>query len=195
MKKALKYLLYGLIALVVGAILGIGSAFIAIEGSIASLSVNNGPWFTNLAIGSEQASPHLRAAIALHGLLALSQSETIYFTALNDSAGNPLDGNCTYVVKGKAPDARWWSITVYGADDFLIPNDLNRYSYNMNNITFDSNGVFTIYVSKNQQPGAWLPLGNETKFSLSLRMYNPSQSVRDHPDKIELPTITKEGCK
>lgn len=195
MKKTVKYLISGLVALVVGTVLGVASAGIAIEGVIFSTAINNGPWMTNLSIGSEQASPYVRAAIALHGLLALRQSETIYYTAFKDSTGNPLDGNCTYKVQGKAPDARWWSITPYGADDYLIPNDLKRFSYNMNNVTYDSSGIYTIYVSRDQQSGAWLPLGNQVEFSLSLRLYNPGQSVRDNPDKIELPIIIKENCK
>jgi hypothetical protein len=40
-----------------------------------------------------------------------------------------------------------------------------------------------------------LPLGDQKTFSLSLRLYNPGQLIRAHPDIVELPHIVKEGCK
>lgn len=195
MKETAKLVVSGVAALILGLFLGVASAMLAIEEVIRSTAIDNGPWMTNLTIGSEKASPYVRAATALHGLLALRQPEAIYYTALTDSKGSPLDGRCTYKVQGKAPDARWWSITTYGNDDYLIRNDLNRYSYNMSNVTYDANGMFAIYISRDPQSGAWLPLGTESKFSLCLRLYNPGQSVRDNPGKIELPVIVKEGCK
>jgi hypothetical protein len=194
MKKPIKITLIVLAVLILGVGIGIGSAILGFDGVALASSVSNGPWQTNLAVGSEKADPYLRAAIAVHGLLALRQSETIYYTAYKDSDGNPLNANCTYKIQGKALDARWWSVTVYGGDEFLIPN-VNRYSYNMNNVTYDSTGTYTFYVSKTEQPGAWISLDNQDKFSLSLRLYNPGQSVRSNPGKVELPKIIKESCK
>ena len=44
------------------------------------------------------------------------------------TAADALDGDCRYEIAGRDPDTRWWSVTAYGADDFLIPNSANRYS-------------------------------------------------------------------
>ncbi|MGD0856348.1 MAG: DUF1214 domain-containing protein [Dehalococcoidia bacterium] len=194
MKRSVKVVLVVLAILVLGFGLGIGSAVLGFDAVALAGFVNNGPWQTNLAIGNEKADPYLRAAIAVHGLLALSQSETIYYTALKDSDGGLLNADCTYRIEGKAPDARWWSITAYGADELLIPN-VECYSYSMNNLTPDSNGVYTVYVSKTRHSGAWLPLGDQPGFSLSLRLYNPGPSVHSNPGKVVLPQIIKEGCK
>ncbi len=45
-------------------------------------TVRNGPWETSLAVGSAQSGPYLRAYVAVHGLLALNRSETIYYNAI-----------------------------------------------------------------------------------------------------------------
>jgi hypothetical protein len=183
MKKVFKILIAALIAIVLGS--AIGSAY----------SIKNGPWQTSLAVGSEDANLYTRASVAVHALLALKQSETVYYTAYKDDNGDPLNGNYVYRIEGKNPDARWWSITIYGADDFLIPNELNRYSYNMNNVTYNADGVYTIYLSRTQRSGNWLPLGNQNKFSLSLRLYNPGSTVLSNPATVELPHIIKEGAR
>ncbi|MCX6005264.1 MAG: DUF1214 domain-containing protein [Chloroflexi bacterium] len=192
MKKVFKILIAALIAIVLGSAIGIGSAFVAYDAVASAYSIKNGPWQTSLAVGSEQANPYTRAAVAVHALLALKQSETIYYTAYRDDNGDPLSGNYVYRIEGKNPDARWWSITVYGADDFLIPNELNRYSYNMNNATYNEDGFYNIYLSRTQRSGDWLPLGNQNKFSLSLRLYNPGSTALNNPATVELPHIIKE---
>jgi hypothetical protein len=179
---------------VLGAGLGVGSAVLGIVSVYRVGGINNGAWETNLAVGSENAHPYLRAAVAIGGLLALRPSETVYYTAFKDSDGNPLNADCTYRIEGKAPDSRWWSFTAYGEDGFFIPN-AERFSYNMDTLKPDANGIYTVYVSKTRHAGAWLPLGNEKTFSLSLRLYNPGQSVLNNPATVQLPRIIKESCK
>ncbi len=195
MKKPVKIILGVLIALILGSGIGFGSAVWAFEGGANSGGVINGPWRTNLAAGSQQADLYTRTWIAVHGLLALNQSETIYYSAYTDDSGQLLSGDSVYRIEGKAPDARWWSITLYGTDDFLVPNDLNRYSYSGNSVTYDQNGKFTIYIAKTQKPGDWLPLGDQKRFALSLRLYNPGESIRKNPATVELPLIIREVGK
>jgi hypothetical protein len=194
-KKPAKIILGILVALVLGSAIGIGSAILVFEGGVNASSFSNGPWRTNLAAGSQQADIYTRAWIAIHGLFALNQSETIYFQASTDDTGQPLSVDSVYRIEGKAPDSRWWSITVYGADDFLIPNELNRYSYSGNSVKYGPDGKFTIFLSSVQKPGDWLPLGNQRKFNLSLRLYNPGESIRKSPTTVELPRIIREGGK
>jgi hypothetical protein len=195
MKKPVKILVAVLIALVLGTAIGIGSAVYAYDSVASVRSITNGPWQTNLTYGSEEAGPYIRAATAAHGLLALKQSETIYYSAYTDDNGRPLSSEFDYQIEGKMPDARWWSITVYGSDDFLIANQVNRYSCNANNVTCDPGGKFTVYISKTQKPGLWVPLGDQKKFFMTLRLYNPGQTVRNSPGTVELPHIAREVSK
>jgi hypothetical protein len=194
MKRPLKIILVVLSILVLGVGLGVGSAALGLYSVYRVGSISNGAWTTSLATGSEKADPYNRALVAVGGLLALNPSEVMYYSADKDSNGNPLNADCTYKVEGKAPDARWWSVTVYGADGYLIP-DTERYSYSLTDLTPDSNGVYTIYLSKSRHSGAWLSLGNEKTFNLSLRLYNPWQSVRSNAGTVELLRVIKEDCK
>jgi hypothetical protein len=195
MTKPIRVILGILVALILGSGIGVGSAVLAYEVGGDIRDAANGPWRTNLGAGSEHADMYTRCWVAVHELLALRQDETIYYSASVDDGGQPLSGDNIYRIEGKAPDARWWSITAYGADDFLIPNDLNRYSYSGNNLSFDSSGKFVIFCSKTQHAGTWLPLGEQKKFTLFMRLYNPGDSIRKNPATVELPHITREVGK
>jgi hypothetical protein len=120
--------------------------------------VSDGPWRTSHYAGSRESSPYLRAYIAVHGLLALGREETIYYTAADDSEGQTLDGNCSYRVEGRDRPARWWSITAYGADDFLIPNPADRYSVSVNSVARRADDTFAVTLSKKQAEGDWIPV-------------------------------------
>ena len=175
MKKPLKYFLASAIALVLGGAIGYGSGVWAYDFVYESASLKNGPWFTNLTVGSQEAG--------------------IYYTAYADEDGEPLRGDCDYTIEGNDLDARWWSITVYGDDDFLIPNDGNRYSYNGKNVTYDADGRYTIHLSRVAKEGDWLPAGNEERLSLWLRLYDPRPAFYESASTVELPRIVREECR
>ena len=181
-----------LAAIALGVALGLFVTWNALfRGASMGGDVADGPWRTSLLTGSNQSGMGLRAKVALHGLFALNSSETIYYTATADSSGRKLDGACRYRIDGRDPPTRWWSITAYGADDFLIPNAGNRYSVSMNSVTRDKTGAFSVHVSPRPSdeiataPGA---------FSLTLRLYNPAPQVAADPAHVALPTISRESC-
>jgi hypothetical protein len=98
-------------ALAVGIVLGLFATWATVIRGTMGGGVSDGPWRTSLYTGSSEGGPYLRAHIAVHGLLALSREETIYYTAADDGEGNVLDGNCAYRIEGRDPPTRWWSIT------------------------------------------------------------------------------------
>jgi hypothetical protein len=152
--------------------------------------ISDGPWRTSLYAGSSEGSPYLRAQIAVHGLLALGREEMIYYTAADDSDGKTLNGNCSYQIEGRDLPARWWSITVYGADDFLIPNSADRYSVSMNSVARRADGTFVVTLSKGQAEGNWTPVSGG-RFSVTIRLYNPQAAVAADPEDVPLPGIRK----
>ncbi len=103
-----------------------------------------GPWHTSLIIGSADADMGTRNYVATTALLALNRSETIYFEALRDDDGEKLSASCNYDITGGPIQARWWSITAYADDNFLIPNAANRYSYNSRLLGNSPDGRFSI---------------------------------------------------
>lgn len=195
MKKPFKFLIASLVALVVGGTIGYFTVGPMVNLITNMSGVENGPWSTSLAVGGTSANPYLRAWVAEHGLLALTKSETIYFSAEVDDNGEPLLGNCDYRIEGKAPDTRWWSITAYGPDDFLIPNEQRRYSCSCTDMKLEPDGSFSIYLSRTPKEGNCLATGEAETVIVMLRLYNPGQAYYENPGTVELPQIIKEAGK
>jgi hypothetical protein len=183
-----------LAVLVIGTALGLFATWATVIRGTMGGGVSSGPWHTSVYTGSSEGGPYLRARIAVHGLLALGRDETMYYTALNDSDGNALDGNCSYQIEGRDPPTRWWSITAYGADDFLIPNAADRYSVSMNSVARRADGTFAITLSQAPAEGNLIPV-NAGRFNLTIRLYNPQGSVVADPTQVVLPTIKRAACQ
>lgn len=182
-----------LAVLVVGIVLGLFATWATVVRGTMAGGVADGPWKTSLYAGSAEGGPYLRASIAVHGLLALNRQETIYYTATSDSDGAALSGACLYSIVGRDPPTRWWSITAYGADDYLIPNAAGRYSVSMNSVARRGDGTFAITVSKDEAAANWIPVA-DAPFNLSIRLYNPAAAVAADPAHVALPVIRKVHC-
>jgi len=128
-----------------------------------------------------------------YGPARAQQERDHLFEANQDSAGQPLDGKCSYRIDGSNPDARWWSITVYGTDHYLLPNSSKRYSVTKTNVVRSADGSFSVRLSTTPEEGNWIAT-SENGFELTLRLYNPGTSVRERPDAVTLPSVTKEAC-
>jgi hypothetical protein len=179
---------------VLAVLLGLGSAYVAIQqAGSADGSVTNGAWYADLTAGGADAGMHTRARVAVLGLLALNKHETIYYTARTDSAGERLSGACSYRIEGRDPDARWWSITAYASDNFLIDNPGNRYSVSKNTVVRGPDGSFVIRLSL--EPEAHNAIATSPDgFDVTLRLYNPGPTVLKDPSGVPLPVIVKEAC-
>lgn len=190
----MRFLLRLLAAVVLAVVLGLGSAYVAVRTAIrGDAAVENGPWGTSLVTGGTDADAYTRTLVALTGLLALNKDETIYYGAAKDSAGDELDGDCAYRIEGRDVDARWWSITVYGNDHFLIDTPSRRYSISKTNVVRAADGAITVRLSTVEESGNWIATSADG-FELMLRLYNPGASVKDNPAGVALPAIVKESC-
>lgn len=73
----------------------------------------------------------------------------------------------------------FWSLTMYDANRFLVPNPLNRYTISQrDNLVANDDGSANIYLQADS-PGKekeenWLP-APRAKFSVMLRMYWPKE--------------------
>jgi hypothetical protein len=187
--RIVRALVLVLAALVVGA----GSAMLRLRFCSAINDVQNGPWRSSTLIGSSQAAPFLRAAVAMNGILALNRGETLYFSATTDEQGQPLSGACRYHVSGRDPDARWWSLTAYGTDMYLVRNPQHRYSATRDNVRRDADGRFAIELGGPPEPAPWIALPSG-RFVLTLRAYNPGPALTADPAAAELPRILRGAC-
>jgi hypothetical protein len=155
--------------------------------------ISNGAWKTDPAVVTAQTDAYRRAFVAIHGLFALNRSEAIYYSANTDSDGRTLTGRCRYKVEGPAPDARWWSITAYGPDDFLIANPTGRYSVTKPQVAPDARGSIAVLVDGNSDGSNWIAVGTG-RFSLTLRLYNPGPEFIAAPADAALPALLRVGC-
>ena len=183
------------ITLVGGLAVGLGAAWALTGGGLGDGAIRNGAWTTSLGYGTKATDPLTRAMVARSGLLALPAKETLYWMATTDEAGAPLDGDCRYSLSGTALDARWWSVTVYDEQGYLVDNAARNWSVNGANVTLDANGEWRVTISPDKPAaGAWLPGGKGGPFQLTLRMYNPGKAFRAAPARAALPRLVKEGC-
>ena len=153
-----------------------------------------GPWRTSKTVGGVNAGHYTRAYVARTALLALNRAETIYFEAAVDDAGRPLRAGCSYDLSGGTIQARWWSITAYADDYYLIPNSAKRYSFTLKTLSPDAAGRFTIALGPTERAGSWLPTGDKGGgFNLLLRLYNPDGEIATEPGLAKLPAIVRVG--
>jgi hypothetical protein len=182
------------ICVALGLIGGAAYAVQQVRGGLNDGLVANGPWETGKSFGTADASTLTRAKVALSGLLALPAKEAMYFTAQNDSDGRALDGRCTYEVRGGTLDGRWWSVTLYEGEGWLVKNAANRWSIPASAVSTDAQGWWSFTVSPDAQSGSWLPTGSVEAFDLTLRLYHPSADIIKSPEKAQLPIIDRKGC-
>lgn len=183
-----------LAVIVIGIALGAGVAVWQIRSSGLGNDIRIWPWSTGRDIGTADADMKTRAIVALRGLLALPKEEARYFTAATDSAGAPLSGKCSYTLSGGAVEARWWSVTLYNRQGWLIPNRWHRHSIGSARVPADRAAAWTVTVSPAEAAGLWIPTGTDGPFELTLRAYRPSGTLASDPARVALPAITKGEC-
>lgn len=148
-------------------------------------------WIINRDLGTYGTNYAKRAMVAFAGLGANLDEDSLYPTAVTDGNGKKLNGNTNYVLhfsKAEIPAVKaFWSLTVYGADNFLVKNPINRYALgSRDKLQYNQDGSLDIYL-QNQSPGKkmesnWLPTP-EGEFDVTARMYWPK------------PEVTKPGWK
>lgn len=132
------------------------------------------------------------AQVAVYGPYALTKKEVIYLSTGTDSEGNALDPKSDYVISGKKLDAKYWSITAYDENGFLIKNPINKYSYNLETVKYEADSTsYKINLSATEKKENWLPINDVKKTSLIIRLYLPSEKLRDNLTVETLPTIQK----
>ncbi|MEZ5708070.1 MAG: DUF1214 domain-containing protein [Blastomonas sp.] len=190
------FLTYGLLILL-GLAAGIGLAVMQVKGGLSGGGIANGPWRSAENVGTAKAGLQTRAVVAVNGLLALPDSEATYFNAKVDSNGDALDGSCHYLVKGGAIPARWWSMTAYGQDGYLMANRTGYYSVSSAMLDAASQNDWAISVGPDNMvtpENMWIPTLAGEAFELTLRAYHPEAKLLAGRATVPLPSIEKQGC-
>jgi hypothetical protein len=181
-------------ASVLGLLCGAGSGVWVLGNDALFGDFEKDRWAGNDRAGSVAADPYTRGIVASIGLLALDKSETIYFLRYEDEHGDPLREGCVYEVRGTSMPTRWWSITIYAADDFLPVNGERAFSIDASQVVADGED-WTLRIAPDRADASnWISNTAAGAFSLALRMYNPDAIALDDPGSIPFPTITTVAC-
>ena len=157
-----------------------------LERAPAMRMVRNG-WSLGSNVGVYGNDYLARAFVAYAGLGALPREEAMYPRSVCDSEGQPLSGTARYVLHFDAhelpPADAFWSLTLYGPDQFFVDNALNRYAIgDRDALAFNADGSLDLHI-QHASPGPakapnWLP-APAGPFSMNLRLYVPQAPVLD----------------
>jgi hypothetical protein len=142
-----------------------------------------------------------RALITAIGLGANRPQDAVYPTGEKDADGKEFDGaSKKYVVhieKGQMPPVDgFWSITMYDAAYFFVPNPLNRYTVSSRNkFATNADGSVDLYLQADSPGKAkeanWLP-APKAKFVPMLRLYWPKETPPSIIDGTWTPPAIKQ---
>ena len=140
---------------------------------------------------------NIRAAVAMVGLGANLPADAMYPQARVDGSGQPLNGSHRYRLHFSAdalpPVQAFWSVTAYGADDYLIDNPLKRHALgDRDPLRYNTDGSLDLWLQADPPVGEqlhnWLPVKAGGFFLLNARLYWPQPSAlegRWHMPAIE----------
>ncbi|MCK5684074.1 DUF1214 domain-containing protein, partial [bacterium] len=180
---------------IIGLVLGVGIFYLHEENAYENLGTNNGIWST--ATTDKGESQMGINAVAVHSIFRQTAKQAISFNTVRDSNGDLLKYTNHYQVVGKQLPCRFWSISFYGGDDYLIPNERNIFSITDQNIVWEEDGSFIIDISEKRPPNAknWVQTGKSQNGSDGihplLRLYTPSNELREKLSSYPLPKIIK----
>ncbi|WP_208441467.1 DUF1214 domain-containing protein [Bartonella raoultii] len=149
-----------------------------------------GEWSAYPYVGTSKTDPYTRARAAKRGDISMGRTEGLIFQIWKDNYGRPLRPYCHYLLKGRVPEARLF--TLYMADKSLIPYTSSKdipFELYTNNITYESDGSLRINISPTPQTGNWLAIVSQKEFGLILTLYD-TQIISTTPlQKLTMPSV------
>ena len=148
----------------------------------------DGSWsYPPLNLGRYGTDYNTRAAVAMVGLGANLPEDAAYPNTALDHQGQALNGKHRYRLHFAAnalpPVKAFWSITAYGADEFLIDNPLQRFAIgDRDPLVFNADGSLDLWVqatppSQKEAAANWLPVQMSAPFLLNARLYWPEDKA------------------
>ena len=192
-KAVINLVILAALALVGGA----GSAWYMIEAGSRFSTRSFGPWTTWITAGRPDADPYTRAHTARNGLLPVSSTLELTFSAKTDSQGARLTSACDYTMTMPAPEPVWWSLAVFDGQGKLIQNGAERYAFNVHSAMREPDGRPTITVARDARPSNWLPSGRSGRIIVVLTVQDPAfaAAIHDGSAAKALPEIRRTTCR
>ncbi|MFP5075745.1 DUF1214 domain-containing protein [Rhizobium sp. YIM 134829] len=174
---------------------GIGGTIMALQATIGFGAVRLGPWTAFPDAQTAETDPYAKAHRARAGRLLYGRAEGMRFVAATDGEGKLLQGGCTYVIAGRTPPARFWTLFATDSRDTPLsdapgrPTALNAWT-----VLRASDSSFTITVSPEAQPGNWMAVAHRGPVRLVLTLLDAPTANSSGATELVMPTITRGDC-
>ena len=183
--------------------LGLAATWVSVRHVQSVTYVAIGPWRATPVNATLAADPYGRAYMAHSGTVPLGLGEGIVLVARHDSSGQPLSGACTYRFTGDMPSARFWTLTATNplrdAQHAMPPSRPPRGAVVASSLTsgqavWQRHDPISVEISRQPQPGNWLPLTDDAPFALKLRLYDTGAAFVGPSTAPSMPTLLRESC-
>lgn len=187
--------LFHLVVLVgVALVTGFSLSYYAVTDGRAFGAYQWGAWKTWPNAGAPEPDPYTHAVIARNGGLLLGRGEGVQFVATHDDNGQRLERTCNYRISGRTPIAAFWTLQAIDNDGASIVATQTRQAFNSLRLVRSNEGIATLHVGSQIQPGNWMEIGGMGYFEFVLTFYDASVFAGFGTTITGLPEIRNEGC-
>ena len=188
MRHAIAFILVSLAA----AIIGVGSAWFALQGDLKFQKVKIGQWDIWPKAADPLADPYTQAYLARLGKIWMSTTEGLAFFSSTDNNGETYASNCEYRLTGIIPRGRLWTLSYI--ETGKLNSGISPAYITSDDVIWSEDEQLEIYISKTAQPGNWLPLTSKGGFTLTLRIYDTPLTSGALDAAIKTPLIERVSC-
>lgn len=174
---------------------GLWSTLWALKASSGFGAIRVGAWVAFPLAQTADADPYAKSHRARDGRLLYGGAEALSFTAMADDEGQPLSGNCRYLLSGSTPTTRLW--TLFATDIEGRPLDAGEdlpSAINSRTVLRRQDGSFRVEVAGAARPGNWLALKGTDRFALNLTLFDTPAAGSSGLTALDMPMIARSGC-
>ena len=183
------------IILLIGLIVGGVSARFALQRTFGVGAISAGVWSAWPFVGGTEVDPYTAARSTVDGAIPLGAAEGLAFETLSDDKGLALARECSYVIYGNTPAARFWTLSAYDLSGSVIRDkDGNASAVFSGNLVRLPDSSFTVSVSDEPSSGNWMNLEGSGNFKFVLRLYDTPITSSAGLSDPELPSLQRLEC-
>ncbi len=183
------------IVLLIGLALGSVTARFALLRTFGIGAINAGVWSAWPFLGGSEVDPYTAARSTVDGVIPLGAAEGLAFETLNDEKGRALRRECSYILFGNTPAARFWTLTAYDLSGGVIIDQNGKASavYSGNLVRTTDAGM-SVTISDQPSSGNWMNLAGEGDFKFVLRLYDTPITSSAGLSDPEMPQLQRLEC-
>ncbi len=182
----MRKLLYAGLAVVGGMALGLASAINQLNQAGESPVVGSENWIELDPAAANSVLPYSLGRFLGSGQVPPSFSIR-QFTRLRDEDGNALRGDCAYVLEGRIPAGRWWTLAATDGDGRVVSSNSVVVS---GQVFRNAEGVVRVSFAPWPVSGNWVKVDSGT-YQLVLALHD---SLDEEDKPVTLPVVRKGSC-